>query len=189
VLFIENDDSFSWNLVDALPLPREEIRVVSGRDRSEILPALARARAVVLGPGPTDPSRAGLLEYVVRAAEAGTPLLGVCLGHQAIGAAFGASVVRVRPCHGEVDTVHFEESRAFPGCARIQEGMRYHSLALEDVRPPLRVIARSAEGIVMGVEHETLPIAGLQFHPDSYASPQGPKLLAAFFNTYRPGSL
>jgi anthranilate synthase component 2 len=188
-LFIENDDSFSWNLVDALPLTRAELRVVSGRDRAEILPAIARARAVVLGPGPTDPCRAGLLEYVARAAETGTPLLGICLGHQAIGAAFGASVVRVRPCHGEVDTVHFEESRAFPGCVGEHEGMRDHSLALEDVRPPLRVIARTAEGIVMGVEHETLPIAGLQFHPDSYATPQGPDLLAAFFNTHCRRSL
>jgi anthranilate synthase component 2 len=183
VLFIENDDSFSWNLLDALPLPREQIRVVSGRERAEILPAIAQARAMVLGPGPTDPLRAGLLEYVALAAQSRTPLLGICLGHQAIGAAFGASVVRIRPCHGEVDTVRFEESRAFQGCAPEQVGMRYHSLALEDVRPPLRVIARTPEGIVMGVEHDTLPIAGLQFHPDSYASQGGPELLAAFFRS------
>jgi anthranilate/para-aminobenzoate synthase component II len=82
-----------------------------------------------------------------------------------------------------VDTVRFEPSRAFPGCAPEQKAMRYHSLALEDVRPPLQVIARTPEGIVMGVEHETLPIAGLQFHPDSYASPGGPQLLAAFFRS------
>jgi anthranilate synthase component 2 len=183
VLFIENDDSFSWNLLDALPVPREAVRVVSGRERAELLAAIGQARAVVLGPGPTDPRRAGLVDYVHRAAETRTPLLGICLGHQAIGAAFGASVVRTRPCHGEVDTVRFEPSRAFSGCAPEQAGMRYHSLALEDVRPPLRVIARTQDGTVMGVEHEALPIAGLQFHPDSYASPGGPELLAAFFRS------
>lgn len=185
VVFLENGDSFSWNVIDALPFEREQIQIVPAGDLAEVSRALPGAHALVLGPGPTDPVRAGLLGWVERAAALGVPLLGICLGHQAVGLAFGASLKRVTPCHGIVDEVRFSPSRCFPGCAPVQAVMRYHSLALDDVRPPLRVIARNREGLVMAVEHETLPVAGLQFHPDSYASPGGRELLAAFFRGLR----
>lgn len=181
LLFIESGDSFSWNVVETLPFARERIQLLSGADVAAVERALPLASAVVLGPGPTDPLRAGLVAYVHAAAARGLPLLGICLGHQALGLAFGASLLRVTPCHGEQDLALFETSRCFPGCAPEQTVMRYHSLALDDVRPPLRVVARNPGGLVMAVEHEALPMAGLQFHPDSYATPNGRALVASFF--------
>ena len=181
LLFIESGDSFSWNVVETLPFARERIQLLSGADVAAVERALPLASAVVLGPGPTDPLRAGLVAYVHAAAALGLPLLGICLGHQALGLAFGARLRRVTPCHGELDLALFEASRSFPGCAPEQTVMRYHSLALDDVRPPLRVVARNPGGLVMAVEHEALPMAGLQFHPDSYATPNGRALVASFF--------
>lgn len=176
VLFVENNDSFSWNVVDALPFARSALRIVRGAD----VDALAGARAVVVGPGPLDPERAGLVEFVRAAAQTGVPTLGICLGHQAIGMAFGARVARGEPVHGRTSRVRFSGSRWFDAFGET-DVMRYHSLAVTHVEAPLRVTATSAEGVVMAIEHERLPVAGLQFHPDSYATPRGRELVAAFF--------
>lgn len=183
LLFVENDDSFSWNVIDLLPVPRSAIRVRRAHELDGDAAALRHVEALVIGPGPTDPQRAGLLELVGAAARQGLPLLGVCLGHQAIGLAFGARLERVRPWHGQVSQVTFGPSRLFPETIGPHELMRYHSLALTVVVPPLRVIATTAEGTVMALEHEQLPIAGLQFHPDSYASPSGRAIVGDFFRT------
>lgn len=180
-LFVENDDSFSWNVIDALPLRREQIEVIPGSDRPGVLAALARASALVVGPGPTDPVRAGLVGLVTLAAERHVPTLGICLGHQAIGLAFGAQLLRVDPCHGKRSTFEWGASRLFPSFHGPMTGMRYHSLGLMQVAAPLRPIATTTEGVIMALEHETLPIAGLQFHPDSFGTPRGRELLAAFF--------
>jgi len=179
VVFLENEDSFSWNVIDRLPCGRSAITVVPGRDADDA--ALAGADALVIGPGPTDPVRVGLLGIVRAAARRGLPTLGICLGHQAIGLAFGARLVRTTPMHGKVSTVTFTGSRLFRGVDGPQEVMRYHSLALADVVAPLRVTAVTADAVPMAIEHETLPLAGLQFHPDSFATPRGPELFAAFF--------
>ena len=186
VVFLENEDSFSWNVVERLPVPRAAIRVVSGREAAGREAALDRrwlsdADVLVVGPGPTDPVRAGLVDIVREAAGRGLPVLGVCLGHQAIGLAFGAHLVRIHPTHGKRSRVAFGPSRLFPGVEGEQVVMRYHSLALADVGPPLRVVAQTADGVPMAVEHATLPVAGLQFHPDSYATPRGAAMIAAFF--------
>jgi len=182
VVFLENDDSFSWNVVDRLPMGRADIRVVPGRS------ALARsaldldgADALVVGPGPTDPVRAGLVEVVRIAAARGLPMLGVCLGHQALGLAFGARLVRVTPTHGKRSVARFGPSRFFRGFEGPQTVMRYHSLALADVRAPLVVVAATEDGVPMAIEHATLPLAGVQFHPDSFGTPRGAELLAGFF--------
>lgn len=175
-LFVENGDSFSWNVVDALPFERSELRIVSGPDRG----ALDGARAVIVGPGPGDPHRAGLVGFVAEVAARGTPLLGICLGHQAIGLAFGARLVRARPVHGEVSRIRFQGSRWFDAFGE-SEVMRYHSLALVDLASPLKVTATTDDGVVMALEHAHLPIAGLQFHPDSFATPNGVRMLEAFF--------
>lgn len=219
LLFLENHDSFSWNVIDALPVDRENITIVSGNPpqavghqetdillRSSCHPgqgaadkSLPRAGAqpsptttehslalnqfdlLVIGPGPTDPHRAGLIDIVQQAAAIKLPTLGICLGHQAIGLAFGSKLVRTHPVHGKRSEIVFSMSRLFPNTLGAHTVMRYHSLSLSDVKSPLRVIAQTAEGIPMALEHHSLPIAGLQFHPDSYATTRGRAMLADFF--------
>lgn len=185
ILFLENEDSFTWNVIDALPFERRDICIRSGREAAGDPQALDGFDAVVIGPGPTDPVRAGIVDVVRRAAKVNLPLLGVCLGHQAIGLAFGAMLIRTHPTHGKTSTIIFEPSRLFPGITGPQIVMRYHSLSLAEINAPLRVIARTADRIPMAVEHETLPMAGLQFHPDSYATPNGRDMIAAFFRAIR----
>jgi anthranilate synthase/aminodeoxychorismate synthase-like glutamine amidotransferase len=180
-VFVENHDSFSWNVIDRLPFPRERLGIVDGRDGEAVRGAVEEADALVIGPGPLDPLRVPALpEAVLRAAARGIPTLGICLGHQAIGVAFGARLVRAAPVHGKRSTIGFVESRFFGAFEGPLEVMRYHSLALAEVAAPLRVTAE-ADGLPMAVEHETLPIAGLQFHPDSFGTTCGEELLAAFF--------
>ncbi len=181
LLFLENEDSFTWNVIDALPFERNDICIRSGREAASNPHALDGFDAVVIGPGPTDPIRAGIVDIVRTAAAARLPLLGICLGHQALGLAFGAKLIPTHPAHGKVSTIIFEPSRIFPGFSGPQTVMRYHSLSLGSVIAPLRVIAKTTDGIPMAIEHETLPMAGLQFHPDSYATPRGREMIAAFF--------
>jgi anthranilate synthase/aminodeoxychorismate synthase-like glutamine amidotransferase len=185
VLFLENEDSFSWNVVEILPFDRGDICIRSGRDASTDSRLLEDFDAVVIGPGPTDPIRAGIVEVVRAAAQVRLPLLGICLGHQALGLAFGARLVGTYPTHGKQSTIVFGPSRLFPGSCGQQIVMRYHSLSLTEVVTPLRVIAATADGIPMAVEHESLPMAGLQFHPDSYATPRGRQIVAEFFEAVR----
>ncbi|MEW6434086.1 MAG: aminodeoxychorismate/anthranilate synthase component II [Myxococcota bacterium] len=180
VLFVENHDSFSWNVIDCLPVRRERVCVVSADAAAD---RLEGADVLVIGPGPTDPTRAGLLELAQRAAARRLPTLGICLGHQALGLAWGARLVRSTPAHGKVGRVHFGPSRRFPGIEGTLEAMRYHSLSLVDVAAPLEVVARLEDGTVMAVEHRELPMAGVQFHPDSHATPRGRELVAAFFRS------
>lgn len=181
VLFVENHDSFSWNVIDCLPCRRDTVRLVVGGEAAAA--RLDGADVLIIGPGPTDPTRAGLLGLVGEAARRGLPTLGICLGHQALGMAFGAKLVRSAPAHGKVARVDFVASRRFPGVEGPVEAMRYHSLSVTGVASPLRVVARLDDGTVMAVEHQTLPMAGLQFHPDSHATPRGRELVAAFFRS------
>ena len=174
VLFLENDDSFSLNVVESLPVDRQDVLVRPGREVARDRALLDGADVVVVGPGPTDPMRAGIVVVVQAAALRRLPLLGICLGHQALGLAFGAELVRVPPVHGKQTEIAFSGSRLFPGFVGRAAMMRYHSLALSGIKAPLHVI-------VMAIEHETLPMAGLQFHPDSFASPRGKELIADFF--------
>jgi hypothetical protein len=129
-----------------------------------------------------DPVRAGLVDLVRAAARRRLPTLGVCLGHQAVGLAFGARLVETTPAHGKPGVVRFGGSRLFATPAGgLLEVMRYHSLSLVDVVPPLEVVARLEDGRVMAVEHRSLPIAGVQFHPDSFGTPGGRALVDSFF--------
>ncbi len=180
ILFLENDDSYSWNVVELLRGCGAEVQL----ERGNALPAerirAYRGDAFVIGPGPLDPQRAGLLAPLAAILETNKPLLGICLGHQAIGQAFGARVIRTEPAHGVRARARFSRSRWFPAIEGELEVMRYHSLALDGIAAPLRPIARTADGINMAVEHESRPIAGLQFHPDSFATPRGLTLVRAF---------
>lgn len=168
-------------MVDALPFDRSQLSLHRVRERAVSARDLQGVDALLIGPGPMDPVRAGLVDIVHHAAARRLPTLGVCLGHQAIGLAFGATLVRTAPVHGKTATFDLAASRWLPGVSGAQTMMRYHSLALTDVRAPLRVLASTSDGVVMAVEHATLPILGVQFHPDSYASRNGPELIAAFF--------
>ena len=181
VLFLENDDSFSWNVVDSLPVDRGDVCLRPGREVARDPKALEGMDVVVVGPGPTDPVRAGIVGVVLAAACARRPLLGICLGHQALGLAYGAKLVRVAPVHGKQSTITFSPSRLFPSFMGRETVMRYHSLALTGIGAPLRIIAETEDGIAMAVEHATLPMAGLQFHPDSFGSPRGKEAIADFF--------
>lgn len=181
ILFVENDDSFTWNVVECLPFERGDVHLLPGRVVARDPAVLAGFDAVVIGPGPTDPRRAGIVEIVTAAADRRLPLLGVCLGHQAVGLAFGASLTRGLPVHGKTSRATFSPTRLFAGCEGAHEVMRYNSLLLTGVSRPLRVVARADDDAVMAIEHDELPLAGVQFHPDSYASPTGRAIVAAFF--------
>jgi anthranilate synthase component 2 len=181
LLFVENEDSFSWNVIDLLPFDRSRIELVTTAAAREAVARLGPGAAVVVGPGPKDPLRTGLVEVVRSAAERKLPLLGICLGCQALGLAFGARLVRASPVHGKRWDAEFASSRLFPGVEGRQQVMRYHSLALEQVESPLRLVAATAEGVPMAIEHEQLPMAGLQFHPDSFATPRGRQMVESFF--------
>jgi anthranilate synthase component 2 len=189
-ILVDNYDSFTFNLVQRLGELGCEVDVVRN-DALTVDELLARRpERIVLSPGPCTPAEAGICVALVRriAGLDGTaplqiPLLGVCLGHQSIGAAFGANVIRApEPVHGKADQVVHDKSWLFAGAPRTVEAGRYHSLIVEEKTLPasLRVSARNATGLVMALRHRTLPIAGVQFHPESILTPDGQVLLGNF---------
>jgi anthranilate synthase component 2 len=184
LLLIDNYDSFTYNLVQFLGDLGAVTEVVRN-DATTADDAIRRgADAIILSPGPCDPDQAGIcLKLIGRAAEWRAPLLGVCLGHQAIGQYFGGKVIRApRPMHGKVSPIVHDGSGVFAGIASPFNGARYHSLVVEEATLPdtLRVNARTEDGIIMGLAHRTLPIHGVQFHPESIASEHGHDLLRNF---------
>ena len=191
LLLIDNYDSFTWNLVHYLGELGAEVKVVRN-DALQVQDALAMApQAIVLSPGPCDPAQAGICIPLTRAAaEAGVPLLGVCLGHQTIGEAFGGKVVRAGEIvHGKMGTMYHEGQGMFRGLPSPFQATRYHSLIVERATLPacLEVTAWLQDGTIMGLRHRTLPIEGVQFHPESIASEHGHQLLRNFLDSARVG--
>lgn len=186
VWVVDNYDSFTENLVHALAQLGADVALVRNDACRAADVLAARPVAIVLSPGPKTPREAGIsIPLVLASAHAipAVPLLGVCLGHQAIGEAFGASVVRARhPVHGRATNIFHRGDGLFEGVPSPFPAARYHSLVVSRTRFPacLATTARSAEGEIMGLRHRTLPIVGVQFHPESYMTPIGPRLLAAF---------
>jgi anthranilate synthase/aminodeoxychorismate synthase-like glutamine amidotransferase len=184
VLLIDNYDSFTYNLFQYLGELGAETEVV--RNDAEPLAALLARRidALVISPGPGRPDAAGVSLAAVRAfGERGTPVLGVCLGHQAIGEAFGGRIVSARRLmHGKTSLIEHEGKGVFVGLASPLEATRYHSLVIDPASCPdaLEVTARSEDGEIMGVRHRALPIEGVQFHPESILTRDGKRLLANF---------
>lgn len=185
ILIIDNYDSFSYNLYQMIGTITPQIEVIRNDARTvEEIRGMA-PEAIVLSPGPGRPADAGICEEVIRSLGAGIPILGVCLGHQAICEAFGASIVHAaRLMHGKQSAIALEPvSPLFRGLPETVPAARYHSLAVqEDTLPPeLLVTARAQDGEVMAVQHRTDPVFGLQFHPESIMTPDGLQMLQNFY--------
>jgi anthranilate synthase/aminodeoxychorismate synthase-like glutamine amidotransferase len=184
ILLIDNYDSFTFNLYHFLGDLGVEVEV-RRNDAITSQEALAmRPDAILLSPGPCTPNEAGIcLPLIGAAAAARVPLMGVCLGHQAIGQAFGGAVIRApEPVHGKVWDIHHRGTDLFSGLPDPFQATRYHSLVVrrDDLPPELEATAWTAEGLVMGMAHRDLPIRGVQFHPESIASQHGHDLLRNF---------
>jgi anthranilate synthase component 2 len=189
LLLIDNYDSFTYNLVHYLGDLGAEV-VVHRNDALDVQAAMALNPAgIILSPGPCDPDQAGIcLALTAAAAATKTPLLGVCLGHQIIGQAFGGKVVRCHEIvHGKMGVMHHAGSGLFAGLPNPFEATRYHSLVVERDSLPdcLEVTAWLQDGTIMGLQHRALPIHGVQFHPESIASQHGHELLQNFLNVMK----
>ncbi|WP_397581262.1 anthranilate synthase component II [Sphingorhabdus sp.] len=183
ILVIDNYDSFTWNLVHYLMELGAEVEVVRNDDISAGQALSSGAQAFLISPGPKTPNEAGVsLDLVAACAEAGKPLLGVCLGHQTIGQHFGGTVARGGLMHGKTSPVTHDNSGLFTGLPSPFQATRYHSLIVENVPSSLIVNATSDDGHVMGFRHATLPIHSVQFHPESIATEHGHAMLANFMH-------
>ena len=184
VVVIDNYDSFTYNLVQYLGELAADVHVV--RNDAATVEAIAEMKAdhIVISPGPGRPEGAGVTMEVIRALGATTPILGVCLGHQAIGAVFGGAVVRAGvPMHGKTSTIEHNGSGVFTGISGPFVASRYHSLVVADEGLPgeLEVTARTREDrTIMGLRHRTWPVHGVQFHPESILTGEGHRILRNF---------
>ena len=188
ILLIDNYDSFTFNLVHVLGDIGASCEVVRN-DQVTAAEAMARGpEAIVLSPGPCTPNEAGVCLDLIRAAAGRVPLLGVCLGHQAIGQAFGGEVVRAAiPMHGKVSPVRHDGTDIFDGLPSPFAAARYHSLVVRPGTMPGALVptAWTEDGTVMGLRHRDLPVFGVQFHPESIASEHGHALLNNFLGIAR----
>jgi anthranilate synthase/aminodeoxychorismate synthase-like glutamine amidotransferase len=183
ILLIDNYDSFTYNLVQAFLVLGAHVDVHRNDDLS-VEQALSQDHThLVISPGPGTPRAAGVSMKMIEAFAGRIPILGVCLGHQSLVEVFGGKVVRAgRLMHGKVSTVQHDGKGVYAGIAQNFAAGRYHSLIAEaaSVPPVLEVTARTASGEIMGVRHRHLPIEGVQFHPESVLTPDGPKLMGNF---------
>lgn len=188
VTLIDNYDSFTFNLVHYLGSLGADVAVWRNDARSVDEIVAGRPDAIVLSPGPCTPHEAGICIALIKAASASIPMFGVCLGHQAIGEAFGAKVVRApTPVHGKVARISHRGETVFRGVNAPLKATRYHSLVVERESLPsdLVVTAETDDGLIMGLSHRFLPTHGVQFHPESIASEQGHAILKNFLDLAR----
>ncbi len=183
LLLIDNYDSFTYNLFHVLGELGAEVRV-ERNDALTVDQALAlKPQGIVLSPGPCTPNEAGICLELIEKANGQVPILGVCLGHQAIGQAYGGRVVRAPvPMHGKLSRVHHTGKSVFRGLNNDFNATRYHSLTIapESMPESLEITATSEDGVIQGVMHKSHPVHGVQFHPESIASENGHALLANF---------
>ncbi|WP_242117606.1 anthranilate synthase component II [Sphingomonas lacusdianchii] len=181
ILVIDNYDSFTWNLVHYLMELGVEVRVERNDAMTAAQAVASNAQGFLISPGPCTPTEAGIsLDLVAACAETRRPLLGVCLGHQAIGQHFGGKVVRGGLMHGKTSPIEHDGTGLFEGLPSPFTATRYHSLIVTDIPDSLTVNATASDGSVMGFRHRDLPIHGVQFHPESIATEHGHAMLANF---------
>lgn len=183
ILVIDNYDSFTFNLVQLLYTLGAEVKVARNDEIDAAGVAASGASHLVVSPGPCSPKEAGISVEAIRGAR--VPVLGVCLGHQSIGYAFGGNVVRgPAPVHGKTASIRHENQSLFAGLTQGFKAARYHSLVVDAGTLPkeLEATAWSEDGLIMGLRHRERPIVGLQFHPESVLTPEGPKLVKNFLD-------
>lgn len=188
LLLIDNYDSFTYNLFHFLGELGAETRVVRNDEITASEALAMKPEGIVLSPGPCTPNEAGICLELIEKANGSVPILGVCLGHQAIGQVYGGRVVRApEPMHGKLSRVHHTGKSVFRGLNNDFLATRYHSLTIapESMPDVLEVTAKSDDGVIMGVMHKKHPVHGVQFHPESIASEQGHALLQNFLNIAR----
>ncbi|MGI8657933.1 MAG: anthranilate synthase component II [Candidatus Limnocylindria bacterium] len=182
VFLLDNYDSFTYNLVHQLGRIGADVTVARNDQVTVAEIEATHSDAVVISPGPSLPERAGISVELVRALGSSVPILGVCLGHQAIGVAYGAQVIRVPPVHGKARPVHHADAGSFDAVPSPFDAARYHSLAVarDGLPDDLEVTAWSNDGVVMGMRHRSHPVEGFQFHPESILTDAGDALVASF---------
>jgi anthranilate synthase component II len=188
ILLIDNYDSFTYNLFHYLGELGAQVKVVRNDEITADQALALNPQGIVLSPGPCTPNEAGICLDVIKQADGRMPILGVCLGHQAIGQVYGGRVVRApEPMHGKLSRVHHTGKSVFRGLNNDFLATRYHSLTIDPPSMPasLEVTATSEDGVIQGVMHKTHPIHGVQFHPESIASENGHALLNNFLTIAR----
>ena len=188
ILLIDNYDSFTYNLFHYLGELGAQVKVVRNDEISATQALALQPEGIVLSPGPCTPNEAGICLDVIKQARGTMPILGVCLGHQAIGQVYGGTVVRApQPMHGKLSRVHHSGKSVFRGLNNDFLATRYHSLTIDPPSMPaaLEVTATSDDGVIQGVMHKSHPVHGVQFHPESIASENGHALLANFLQIAR----
>jgi anthranilate synthase component II len=183
ILLIDNYDSFTYNLFHYLGELGAEVKVVRNDEITADQALALKPQGIVLSPGPCTPNEAGICLDVIKKADGRMPILGVCLGHQAIGQVYGGAIVRApEPMHGKLSRVHHTGRSVFRGLNNDFLATRYHSLTIDPPSMPqaLEVTATSEDGVIQGVMHKTHPVHGVQFHPESIASENGHALLNNF---------
>ncbi len=184
VTLIDNYDSFTWNLVHFLGALGADVTVLRN-DKMSVAEIMGSAPgALVLSPGPCTPRDAGICLELITAAAATIPIFGVCLGHQAIGEAFGGEIVRAPiPVHGKLTSIEHQGEAVFRGLDGPFRAARYHSLVVRgDTMPEVLTVTAKADGLVMGISHKRLPVHGVQFHPESIASEHGLRIFQNFLD-------
>ncbi|MBR1912489.1 MAG: bifunctional anthranilate synthase component II/anthranilate phosphoribosyltransferase [Treponema sp.] len=189
ILVIDNYDSFTYNVVQALQrLSEDEVKAVRSKEVSIADLEALKPSKLVISPGPGTPADAGISEEAIKHFAGKIPILGICLGHQAIGEAFGARIIQAkRICHGVVDPIKMDGKGVFRIIGRAAPFTRYHSLVIDEstLSDDFEITARSEDGDIMGIRHKTMLIEGIQFHPESIASTEGDKIFTAFLNYHR----
>lgn len=190
IIIIDNYDSFTYNLVHLVgQISDHKIQVIRNDAMSVEAVLALKPTAILISPGPATPDQAGICLELVKAIaklDSPLPLLGVCLGHQTIGQAFGGNIIRTFPCHGKTSRIRHQNSGLFHGIENPLQVVRYHSLLVDSATLPpiLSVDATTEEGLIMAFHHQTLPIYGVQFHPESIATKFGEKIIENFIDSF-----